>query len=363
MEKTARSPRRRRTAARNAALGIAAGCAAIWAGGCIALGPNSVPADRFNYSEALSHSLKQQMLLNIVRLRYGDVPVFIDVTNIVSGFTLSSTVTGGVEPYDVTGSLDLGGELLFEERPTISYEALGGSNFTAALLEPINAATIWLLIESGWNAELLLRSTANSIGPIANRPLAHGGLGGMSPEFRTVTHAIRRLQVDGVLGIRQDRSPERDETRTVLVLREAAVTPENRSIVAQVRRLLELPADRHEFEIEYDSGGDPGVISFRTRSVLQILDEMAGDIEAPPDDLARGLVLPNRMGEDPIVRIQSGPDRPDDAFCAVRYRGNWFWIARDDWRSKAAFSFLTLGFQLKAGAEGGGRPVLTIPTQ
>jgi hypothetical protein len=85
---------------------------------------------------------------------------------------------------------------------------------------------------------------------------------------------------------------------------------------------------------------------------------MAGDIEAPPGDIARGFVQPNRVGEEPVVRTRSGPDRPDDAFCAVQRRGHLSWIDRDDWRSKGSFSFLTMMFQLKAGAREGGGPVL-----
>jgi hypothetical protein len=330
---------------------------------CISLGPKSVPGDRFNYSEALSYSLKQQMLLNIVRLRYGDVPVFVDVTNIVSGFTLGSKVNAGLEPYDVTGSLDLSGELRFEERPTISYEALGGGRFMAALLEPINVATIWSLIESGWNAELLLRSTTNSIGPIANRPPGDDDGHPVDPRFREVVSAIRRLQIDGVIGVRQLRASDSGSARSYLVFRQSAVTPENQRAVQDLRRNLELPAELNEFVIQYDPVDDPGTISFRTRSILQILNEIARDIAAPPDDVARGFVQPNRIDADPVVRIRSGQDRPEDTFCAVRYRDSWFWIDRDDWGSKGSFSFLTLVFQLKAGTREGGGPVLTIPTQ
>lgn len=341
-----------------------AACAlALAMAGCISLGPRSVPADRFNYSEALSQSLKQQMLLNIVRLRYGDVPVFIDVTNIVSGFTLGSKVNAGVEPYDVTGSLDFSGELRFEERPTISYEALGGGRFTAALLEPINVATIWSLIESGWNAELLLRGVTNSIGPIANRPLGDEDTNPIDPRFGEVVKAIRRLQIDGVIGVRQLREADGGAARSYLVFRESAITSENQEAVQDLRRHLQLPDELNEFVIQYDPVDDPGTISFRTRSVLQILNEMAGDIEAPPEDVDRGYVQPNRFDPDSVVRIRSGPDRPEEAFCAVRYRGHWFWIDRDDWRSKGSFSFLTMMFQLKAGTREGGGPVLTIPTQ
>ena len=45
--------------------------------GCAVFGHRRVPPDRFNYNEALAESTRDQMLLNIVRLRYLEEPVFL----------------------------------------------------------------------------------------------------------------------------------------------------------------------------------------------------------------------------------------------------------------------------------------------
>ena len=42
--------------------------------GCASMGARTIPKDRFNYTGAISESWKTQMLLNMVSLRYGDVP-------------------------------------------------------------------------------------------------------------------------------------------------------------------------------------------------------------------------------------------------------------------------------------------------
>src|SRR5512137_1275386 len=65
---------------------------AVALSGCQHLGPSTVAVDRFDYSTAIAESWKQQTLLNIVKLRYMDLPVFVDVSSIVSGYSMQTGV-------------------------------------------------------------------------------------------------------------------------------------------------------------------------------------------------------------------------------------------------------------------------------
>jgi hypothetical protein len=61
--------------------------------GCVSIGPGTVTRDRFDYSSAVAESWKSQMLMNLVKLRYGDTPVFLDVGQIISGYTVEGTLS------------------------------------------------------------------------------------------------------------------------------------------------------------------------------------------------------------------------------------------------------------------------------
>ncbi|HTO67238.1 MAG TPA: hypothetical protein VMM15_38975 [Bradyrhizobium sp.] len=50
-------------------------CALLVLQACASIGPGTVPRDRVDYLGAMGDSWKEQTLLNIVRLRYGDAPV------------------------------------------------------------------------------------------------------------------------------------------------------------------------------------------------------------------------------------------------------------------------------------------------
>ena len=61
--------------------------------GCAAIGPKTVVRDRFDYASAVADSWKRVMLLNIVKLRYGDTPVFLEVVSIINQYSLEGKVT------------------------------------------------------------------------------------------------------------------------------------------------------------------------------------------------------------------------------------------------------------------------------
>jgi hypothetical protein len=81
---------------------------------CTSIGPGTVPHDRIDYATSIGNSWKEQTLLNIVKLRHADMPVFLEVAQVIAGYqlqgTLGTSFTAGnfnaavIGPSTATGS-------------------------------------------------------------------------------------------------------------------------------------------------------------------------------------------------------------------------------------------------------------------
>ena len=104
-------------AARLGALVVGLGLAAT---GCV--GPRSLELTRLRYDQAVHQTTEQQWLRHIVRLRYGDLPSFLDVSAITSQFELSGrgSVTGGQQRDSVNRTYFGDLALQFRDAPTLA---------------------------------------------------------------------------------------------------------------------------------------------------------------------------------------------------------------------------------------------------
>src|SRR5262249_23072832 len=65
---------------------------ALLLNGCSSFGPSALPLSRLQYNETMKTTTEQQLLLNIVRLRYTDTPSSLAVSAIAAQFELSKNV-------------------------------------------------------------------------------------------------------------------------------------------------------------------------------------------------------------------------------------------------------------------------------
>jgi hypothetical protein len=264
--------------------------------------------------------------------------------------------------------LSLGTAGTYTDRPTVIYTPLTGAHFLKVIMTPVPPPALFLLIESGWPADLLLQIGAQSINGISNK---RGGAGGRAadPEFAQLLAAIRRIQASGVVGLRIEVSKATKQEATILTLGRTDVAPEIQADQALVRKLLGLRPDLREMRVVYGSQAEgDDVIAIQTRSGFQIMLELGSEIEVPADHVAERRTFPSHPepapgpgGLLPLVRILSGASAPGDAFAAVKYRDHWYWIDDRDYRSKGIFTFLIVIMTLAEKDDKAPPPVVTIP--
>ena len=337
--------------------------------GCHSIGPKTIPRDRFNYSGALAESWKNQMLLNLVKTRYLDLPIYLEVGQIVSGYSLetSLSVNGQVAK---TGAGDtfvgLGGSGTFTDRPTITYSPLTGEKFLLSFLTPIQPAKIFSLVQSGYAADFILELGVESLNGLRNRPVSIGSRQKADPEFFRVLALMREIQDAGAVGLRIDQ-PTNGQPATLLFFRSDKIEPEMQAKIAEMRELLGLAPGQSAFRlVQSPLRGGSGELGVASRSLSQIMAALALCVEVPPSHQQRKLTPPITgipVGEESLLRVHSGPKEPAGTFVAVPYEGEWFWIANDDWKSKRTFSSMLFLFTLVDAGGSEKLPTITIPAQ
>ncbi|WP_152539381.1 hypothetical protein [Methylomicrobium lacus] len=337
--------------------------------GCGSFGPPSVDRDRFDYINAISSSWKQQTLLNIVKMRYADTPVFLDVGQIISGYQLQGALTVGASLNSASAVGDivnLGSGATYTDRPTITYTPLTGAHFMQVMITPIPPPNLLRLSQEGWPIDMLLQIGAQSINGLSNRK---GGARGHAaePDFVRLLAALQRLQGSGVLGLRVEVSKESKQEGTVMVISQKDLPPEIQADRDRVRKLLGLRPDLQEFKVVSGTlSGKDDTIAIQTRSGFHILNLLGSNVEVPPEHIAEGRTYPQivepaeTQSLSPLIKIHAENSCSADAFAAVKYRDYCYWIDDRDYRSKGVFTFLMIIMTLAETGEKAQPPVVTI---
>jgi hypothetical protein len=342
-------------------------------GGCFRLGPSSLNIDQIDYSRALTNAEKTLTLLNIVRLRYGDTPTFLNTSQVISGYQMQQNVQGGFEWFPsaaVSTFFGATGTLQLQEKPTFTFQPVGGDAFAQSFLRPLPPDQLLPLVMGALPVDLLLRLTVQSIASLQNASGFGRGEREASADFDLLLDDLRRLQLAGLMGVRgedacgPDGKPLPRPRRVYLSLR-AARDAGLAAVEADALRLLGVQPRAGEFEVVYgQTPSAPGQIALLTRSMLGVLAQIAVQIEVPPRDIADGRTVAT-MGypaaeRRAIMRIRSGPSKPHDTFVATEYDHTWFWIDNAHFDSKLAFTVVNI---MLAAAKSISAPgaIVTIP--
>jgi hypothetical protein len=341
--------------------------------GCKHLGPKTVAVDRSDYSSAIADSWKQQTLLNIIKLRYMDLPVFVDVASIVAGYSMQTgvSVNGTVSSEKaIQGNYAaLGGAAVYTDRPTITYVPMTGEKFLRGLITPIDPKNVFFLLQSGYAADFILGMAVESLNGVRNRSTFGGVVREADPAFVRALDLLRELQAAGAFGMRVEEDKAKGSTGVVFFQRDD-VLPDIAEKGAEIRRLLKMPAVPQKFVLTYSPArGADNELAVNSRSMLQIMQAFASHMDVPAAHLKDHSAWPalesTALAESPQqkVRIHSGKEKPVGAFAAVRYRDYWFWVDNGDLRTKRALTVVMFFFTLADAGSPEKLPLITIPAQ
>lgn len=386
--------------------------------GCTA-GPTVMLESTTDYNRAVRQVQNEELLLNIVRMRYAEAPQFVQVSGITTQFQTTTGIGGNLGWSDGLGGAagaGVDGSISFTDSPTISLTPRQGEQVVRQILGGIDPEDIALLSDAGYRLDHLLVVLAEQVNGV--RSIDVGGSlpprGGEIAFAEMVADVRALLQRDelvcGFLKAYDEyehsvpvdslkpadylaaiqsgkRWKELDGGDGAAALHTYGLEPiiwisRRGRESAEGRRLIETLTldpdapfywiDDAKFQTRPTERTD--VIRIRMRSFYGVLNLLAHAVAVPPTHQADGMALARmapdetlaslfeeRLGEILSIRATKGvPERP---FVAVRHHDYWFFIDERDLRSKRAFSLAAELFNLEVGDVGGsgGGPLLTLP--
>lgn len=387
------------------------------AAGC-SLGSRSLERSRLPYNEAVKTTTEEQLLLNIVRLRYTDNPSSLSISSITDQHEIVAGLkaipffasSGGGEIFRGTALPQA--EIGATNRPTLSYTPLDDSDFTRRLFTPITLDGVGYLVKSTWPVSTVFRLWLENLNWVSNAETASGPTPRDHPEyaeFLAGIEALQRLQDRKLVAMRAEEQDEKEsdpvppgpatataaveavkagleyrhtdagwsvvrkKTKTILrVSKEAVGDPDFVAFykafkLDPAKRTFELTMDKLDPFLEGTPEKGLDVLDVEPRSLLQVLFFLSHSVEVPPCHLGAG--APDTPGFDWNIVTQglfkvhssAAKERPACAKTAIRYRGHWFYIDDRDRDTKATFALLIELSRLELGVKTGSGPMLTLP--
>src|SRR5262245_2432983 len=253
--------------------------------GC-SFGPNKLCRTRLPYNEAVKTTSEEQLLLNIVRLRYSDNPSSIAVSNIAAQFEMVKKL--GLVPFFTAaaagdfgtyrGAVLPGAEFDAADRPTLSLTPQDEAEFARRLFTPLTLKGTVYLAQTTWPISTVFRLYLENLNWVPNAQNTSGPTPDRltSPpefeEFQRGLAALRRLQEANKMAILLE---EHDE-RVGGTVPGASVTP--RDLVEAARANYELKPDD---EVDTPDGTEDATPPARKRDKKTVTWSLIKEKETP----------------------------------------------------------------------------------
>lgn len=321
--------------------------------GC-AFGPYSLERSHGRYNEAVRRVDEEQLLRNLVHMRYNEIPLNLKVASIAAQYELAGQAearpffeapnpAGGTfrSFTSVLPDLSISGA----NRPTLTLLPADDGEAVQKFLTPITVDTLILLQQSSWPVSTVLRLWVERLNGVPNAATASGPQRDLLPDFARFRRAVELIQKAQDLGLGVVRPVEnlvevggplpveamtsassveavkhgleyrprsdgvswglvRKESRLILDLNPAAL---GHPVTEEIVGLLNLRPGQLQYAIVVSPGMVPdplmaaippsGALQTTLRSTSQVYFYLANGVEVPCDHLDAGL-----------VRLPTGPD-------------------------------------------------------
>jgi hypothetical protein len=444
-----------------------AGCASM-------IPPQKIPTDRRNYLDAVSISWKEQLLRNVVALRYGEALTSLEMTSITTGYELDANFGVGNNTV-VTDRVSVGGSATYSYKPTISYVPIRGDALQKTMIEPVDPLKILKGLQTGWEADYVLPCSVKCINDWRSpsdpkffelattfQVLKKWGVIRIAAE-EPVEPKVTKVPTDYTVTMKKqvksceeetDKKKEEKEDGTIgflVVDRDRAeIEATDRGHIINLKETLgefkkllwpkytdleeawhksynkkcggchKAPAEEPKFQTcdmeqeitravtcghgqmhkiaNIKPSELKGIISFikhshpgryevykiidanqklpldpycdklvmQTQSILQTLTILSRLINVPPEHTNKAEEKRDDykdMSDTLKLKINWDKQCPENAFVAIKYRGFWFFIDDNDYRSKEVFTSTEGIFSMSETGTKEGAPVLTLPVQ
>lgn len=338
---------------------------------CLATSGAVVEQSLPSYNEGAANALNQQLLLNLVRLRYRDTPFFLELGSLSAQQTVSMTAsiggTAAALPASPAGSVTAGLGASVSATPTVVFTPLQGEAFVRRLLAPVPMTSVLTLAQSGWSVARVFELLVERLGSLENAITASGPTPVAAPryeEFLTLARDLRAVQLAGALQF----GTAAGQPAIAFV-----ETPDIGEALGRIRTAFGIRGGGAVVPLLADAALEArdGALRVRTRSLLGALFLLSQSVRPPESHVRAGLVTVTRRPDGAtfdwddalgsLLRIESSATEPTDASIRVRYRGHWFFLRDDDLESKSTFMLLSEVFSMQAGSSSVLAPALTLP--
>ncbi|HUN68273.1 MAG TPA: hypothetical protein VMU46_05710 [Burkholderiales bacterium] len=242
--------------------------------GC-AGGPVALQQTRLQYNEVVKATTEQQLLLNIVRLRYTDTPSSLSIANIAAQFELIRQlqltpffVASGAEPNRSFSTVLPQAGMTYADRPTFSLVPIDDAEFTRKLFTPLTLDGVLYLAKTTWPIGTVFRLYLENLNWVPNAEFASGPTPDVAPKYSDFLVGILALQ-----NLQQ-------QGRVVFSTEERFEVAGGPIPAAQVNAASVIEAAKNGLELRPDEGGATWTLGRKTRQPVIYFDPASLDSSA-----------------------------------------------------------------------------------